>query len=172
MRIKFEGGEADDHRLEAYEGIKSLEGLIRVARIATHYAATGEVRFRAPYTDLLEAQITTVINGSFEMLFDYASRIGDHLASHAAKIKAEGLFNALIQRGTGQDANDGDLVIEDYTIPEGDVAAMGEAIESGLKGAHRWINQNGKRISLIPDGPIGNAVMVRAGNASSLIAPG
>ena len=58
MRIKFTGDEADDHRLEAYEGVKSLDGLIRVARIATHYAATGEVRFRAPYTDLLETHLS------------------------------------------------------------------------------------------------------------------
>lgn len=148
MRIKFEGEEADHHRLEAYEGIKSLEGLIRVARIATHYAAIGEVRFRAPYTDLLEAQMSQIINGSFEMLFDYVSRLSDGFASHKAKMKAEGLFNALIRRGTGQSDSD-EIEIDGNKIPEGDVAAMGEAVESGLKAAHRWINKTGKKISLI-----------------------
>lgn len=147
MRIKFEGAEADDHRLEAYEGIKSLEGLIRVARIATHYAATGEVRFRAPYTDLLESQISQIQNGSLEMLFDYASRITDQIASSDAKTKAEALFNFLIRRGTGQ-TEDEDLEVEGVTIPSGDVAAMAEASESALKAAHRWIDRDSKSISV------------------------
>lgn len=151
MRIKFEGAEADNHRLEAYEGIKSIEGLIRVARIATHYAATGEVRFRAPYTNLLEAQISQIINGSFEMLFDYASRITDNVAADDAKVKAEGLFSFLVKRGTGQTEEE-DITIDGATIPSGDVAAMGEAAEAGLKAAHRWIDQDAKQISLIEGG--------------------
>jgi hypothetical protein len=148
VRIKFDGAEADAHRLEAYEGIKSIEGLIRVARIATHYAATGEVRFRAPYTTLLEAQIASTRNGSFEMLFDYASRIVDQAAASVAKLKAEELFNFLIRRGTGQ-VDEDELVVGEETIPSGDIAAMGEAAESGLKAAHRWIDSEGKVISLI-----------------------
>lgn len=148
MRIKFEGAEADDHRLEAYEGIKSLEGLIRVARIATHYAATGEVRFRAPYSSLLEAQISQIRNGSFEMLFDYASRMVDQVASSQAKTKAEALFNFLVKRGTGQVEGE-DLHVEGITIPSGDIAAMAEASESALKSAHRWIDQDDKTISVI-----------------------
>lgn len=92
MRIKFIGGEADSHRLEAYEGVKSIDGLIRVARIATHYAATGEVRFRAPYTDLLETHISITREGSFEMLFEQISKLkkgGQQAVSKA---------NALLER--------------------------------------------------------------------------
>jgi len=148
MRIRFQGGEADHHRLEAYEGIKSLEGLIRVARIATHYAATGEVRFRAPYTADLEAQISQIINGSFEMLFDYASRMVDRVKADEAKTKAEALFNFLVRRGTGQEDAE-DLIVEGTLIPSGDIAAMSEAAESGLKAAHRWIDLDNKRIDVI-----------------------
>lgn len=148
MRVKFEGAEADQHKLEAYEGIKSLEGLIRVARIATHYAATGEVRFRAPYTDLLEARISQINNGSFEMVFDYASRMADAVSFDAAKTRAEALFNHLIRRGTGKSEQE-EIVVEGKTIPSGDLAAMGEAAESGLKAAHRWINLGEKKISVI-----------------------
>ena len=148
MRIKFEGAEADGHRLEAYEGIKSIEGLIRVARIATHYAATAEVRFRAPYTDLLEIQISQIINGSFEMLFDYASKISDHIQSMNARSKAEAVFQHLLARGTGQTEED-DVYVNGTSLPSGDVAAMAEAAESGLKAAHRWIDTTGKQISII-----------------------
>lgn len=148
MRIKFEGAEADNHRLEAYEGIKSIEGLIRVARIASHYAATGEVRFRAPYTDLLEAQISQINNGSFEMLFDYASRIANAIQADSTKAKAGALFNFLVQRGTGQTAQES-VNIDGTMVPSGDIAAMTEAAEAGLKAAHRWIDATGKQISVI-----------------------
>lgn len=148
MRIKFEGAEADEHKLEAYEGIKSIEGLMRVARIATHYAATDEVRFRAPYTNILEVHITQINNGSFEMLFDYASRIVDRVIGNSAEVKGEALFNFLVKRGTGKiDAEE--LQVDGTNIPAGDLAAMSEASESALKAAHRWINQNGKKISVI-----------------------
>jgi hypothetical protein len=147
MRIKFEGAEADENRLEAYEGIKSIEGLIRVARIATHYAATGEVRFRAPYTDLLEAQISQIQNGSFEMLFDYASRIVNAAQSFEAKEKAEALFSFLVRRGTGQ-TDEEELTVDDEIIPSGDIAAMSEAAESALKASHRWIDRGEKTITV------------------------
>jgi hypothetical protein len=148
MRIKFEGAEADENRLEAYEGIKSIEGLIRVARIATHYAATGEVRFRAPYTTLLEAQISQIQNGSFEMLFDYASRIASVVKADEAKTKAEALFTFLVRRGTGQ-TEDEDLEVEGEIIPSGDIAAMSEAAESALKASHRWLDDDDKKITVV-----------------------
>lgn len=146
MKIKFEGAEADEHRLEAYEGIKSLEGLIRGARIATHYAATGEVRFRAPYTNDLETQIAKIQNGSFEIFFDYISRIASAATSSNAKTKAAALFSFLVRRGTGQ-TDDENLTVGGETIPSGDIAAMAEAAESGLKASHRWINKSAKRLS-------------------------
>ena len=149
MRIKFEGEEADHHKLEAYEGIKSIEGFIRVARIATHYAATGEVRFRAPYTSMLETQISQINNGSFEMIFDYASRIADALEFDAKKTKAEAIFNHLVARGTGQTDEDGDLPVGEDVVPSGDIAAMSEASEAGLKAAHRWIDRDNKTVKVI-----------------------
>jgi hypothetical protein len=54
----------------------------------------------------------------------------------------------LVRKGTGQ-TDDEDLLVGDETVPSGDVAAMGEAAESGLKAAHRWIDREGKTISLI-----------------------
>jgi hypothetical protein len=148
MRIKFVGEEAEEHRLEAYDGIKSLDGIIRVARIATHYAATGEVRFRAPYTDLLDTHISITQEGSFEMLFEQVSKI-THGAAHA-KRKADALLNRVIRRGTGQ-AEHENLAVDDEVIPSGDIEAMVEAAEGGLKSAHRWITSGNKRIYVNDD---------------------
>ena len=151
MKIKFEGEEADKHRLEAYDGIKSIDGLIRVARIATHYAATGEVRFRAPYTDLLETHISLTQEGSFEMVFEQVSKLTQ--GAGQAKKKADVLMNRILRRGTGQAENE-ELVIGDEVIPSGDIDAMVEAAQGGLKSAHRWITSDQKTISVDDDGGV------------------
>jgi hypothetical protein len=143
MRIIFEGGEADEHRLEAYEGIKSIDGLVRVARIATHYAATGEVRFRAPYTDQLEVHLTVTQAGSFELLFEQISNMGE--GAQQAKAKANALIDRILRRGTGQ-AEYEPLAINGENIPPGDIEAMVEASEGGIKSAHRWISSGQKTI--------------------------
>lgn len=148
MRIKFQGAEADGHRLEAYEGLKSLDGLVRVATIATHYAATGEVRFRAPYSHLLETQLTTIRNGSLEFMFEQASRFVDQIQGALARTKADAIISRLLARGTGQ-AFEEDLRVDGHVIPPGDIDAMLEAAEAAIKGAHRWIDTNQKSISMI-----------------------
>ncbi len=148
MRIVFEGEEAEDHRLEAYEGLKSIDGIIRVARIATHYAATGEVRFRAPYTDMLETHISLTQEGSFEMVFENVSKMAQG-AGHARR-KANAVMSRILRRGTGQ-AEEGALVVDDEIVPSGDIDAMVEASEGGLKAAHRWITSGQKKISVNDD---------------------
>ena len=128
MRIKFEGGEAEEHRIEAYDGIKSIDGLVRVARIATHYAATGEVRYRAPYSRDLEVHLAVTQAGSFELLFEQISQLGEG-TGHAMK-KANALLNRIIRRGTGQ-AEFEPLNVDDEVISSGDIEAMVEAAEGG-----------------------------------------
>jgi hypothetical protein len=148
MRIIFSGAEAEEHRLEAYEGLKSLDGLVRVATIAAHYAATGEVRFRAPYSDMLQTQLSGVQNGSFEFVFDQFSRFANRLEGAAARNKSEALFARLVARGTGQ-AVDQELRVDGEVIPPGDIDAMAEAAEAALVSSHRWINDNTKSISIV-----------------------
>lgn len=151
MRVKFEGAEADNNRLEAYEGLKSLDGILRVARIATHYAATGEVRYRAPYTGLLETQITDVQNGSFEMLFENISKMTKSIETSSAKMKADAIITRILERGTGQVDHE-ELLVDGEIVPRGDIDAMVEASEGGLKTAHRWINTSAKSISVLDGG--------------------
>lgn len=150
LKIKFQGGEADENRLEAYDGIKSIDGLIRVARIATHYAATNEVRFRAPYTDVLSMQLVGSQPGSFEMLFENVATAMDSNSAQRVKKISSALIARLIKRGTGQ-AGDEPLQINGETIPSGDIDAMAEASEAGLKAAHRWIDSEKKKIRISAD---------------------
>lgn len=145
LKIKFSGGEADNNRLEAYDGLKSVDGLIRVARIATHYAATNEVRMRAPYTETLSMQLVTSQPGSFEMLFENVAKSLDSNSAQRVKAVSSSLIDRLLKRGTGQ-TDDAELVVDGQVIPSGDIDAMAEASEAGLKAAHRWINSEQKKI--------------------------
>ncbi len=45
-KIKFDGGDADQHRLEAYPAAQSLEGLTWALGLTLHFGVTGDVRGR------------------------------------------------------------------------------------------------------------------------------
>lgn len=72
LEIKFEGGLADEHRIPAYEGAKSLEGVSRSILIVSNYLVEGRVRRkefgRVPLTFNLVAQRP----GSFETVYEIA----------------------------------------------------------------------------------------------------
>lgn len=148
VSIRFSGSEADYHQIEAYEGTKSLEGMARVATIAAHYAVTKEVRFRAPYSTLCQFHIVGVENGSLQFVFSEIVRIKNSTKDLEIKKRAQRLFQALVARGTGQTPQ-GELVIDDFVVPEGDLDSMAEASSAALTRAHAWIDNPTKSISLV-----------------------
>ena len=46
LTIKFEGGLADQHKIPAYDGTKSLEGMTRSILIISNFLVEGRVRRR------------------------------------------------------------------------------------------------------------------------------
>ena len=73
INAKFTGLEADEHLLPAYEAGQSLQGIARSLVIASHYAATGEVRHRIPYESNLKIYIKPPRKGSWEAIFQIIS---------------------------------------------------------------------------------------------------
>ena len=51
LTISFEGLDADEHRIEAYAGIESAAGIARALTLIAHFAATGKVRHRFPFSE-------------------------------------------------------------------------------------------------------------------------
>ena len=82
------------------------------------------------------------------MLFKQISKLTQ--GSEQAIRKANSLLNRIIMRGTGR-AEEGSLLVGGEEIPSGDIEAMVEASEGGLKVAHRWITTGQKRISVNDD---------------------
>lgn len=149
MEIIFRGGEADNHQIDLYTGAESLAGLGRVGNLVAHYSATGVVRFRAPYTDRIGFSLRASEEGSFKALVDEFARLADDARNAAAVRKAGALFRRVIERATGQ-AEEGPLRVGDEEIPAGDVDALAEAATPALERAHRWINEEGKSITVDP----------------------
>lgn len=151
MEIIFRGGEADDHRIDLYTGAEALAGFGRVGNLIAHYAATNTVRFRAPYSDLIGFNLESSEEGSFKAVIGEVARLADDARNAAAIRKTGALFRRVVQRAIGQ-AEEGPLAVGQEEIPAGDIDALAEAASPALERAHRWINQNGKTITVDPSG--------------------
>ena len=153
MNIKFDGGEADEHLIEAYFGSESLSGMSRAATLVAHYAATGEVRHRAPYSDDLQFFLEAPANGSLQFPLSVIARTAGALGNHRKKL-AIALLSLILARATGQ-APESALTIGDQIVKSGDVDALAEAAAPGLLRAHAWINDAAKSIKFDHDaGPV------------------
>lgn len=56
IKVRYQGGMADDNSLPGYDGASSIDGITRAIHIATHAYMTGEITSRA--TALKGARIT------------------------------------------------------------------------------------------------------------------
>jgi len=150
MKLSFRGGEADAHRLDLYEGSESLAGFGRAAALVAHYVATGEVRFRAPYSNQLQYQIGGTEDGSLKIIIKEVSRLANDAQAATQRLRASRLLDRVLRRATGQ-AQQIALAVDDLDVPEGTIDALAEASTSGLQRTHRWIDANGKSITVEPD---------------------
>lgn len=146
MEIKFEGAEASAHRVEAHTGAISLEGIARAATLAAHYASTGQVRFRAPFSSEIEFQFSAPEPGSLDFPLEAIANIGSSVSAKKVKF-ATALFLAILARASGQ-GEKAELAIEGEKIPSGTLDALAEAATPGLERAHRWIDLRAKKISV------------------------
>lgn len=145
MKITFSGGEADQHRIDLYEGSQSLSGIGRVGTLVSHYVATGQVRFRAPYSNRFGFFLSGTEEGSLTILVSEVSRLkrdGGAAAANATK-----LLRKVIRRAIGKD-KEGSVSLDGMDVPAGDLDALAEAAGPGLITAHRWISHTKQNISI------------------------
>src|SRR5689334_5452189 len=101
MEIRFNGGEADGHQVELFAGGESLSGIGRVGNLVSHYIATGDVRFRAPYDNTVRFYISGIHQGSLKVVVDQVAKLGSATASAAARIKTAKLLRRVVARSIG-----------------------------------------------------------------------
>lgn len=147
--LKYEGGDADDHRLDALTGGESLEGLGRALSLVAHFAATGEVRQRAPYSK--EARFVFSANraGSLEWLVEYVQNNPGEIALGLGVNGITALVAWVWAKAIGR-AEKAPKAIEALDeARSGDIEALVEAVEPSLKKAHRAIGPTAQQILII-----------------------
>ncbi|SIO29038.1 hypothetical protein [Vannielia litorea] len=64
QRLKFSGGDADNHKVDAYAAAQSLEGIVWALTIITHYGVSGKLRQRGDLSSSVRIFITPPKRGS------------------------------------------------------------------------------------------------------------
>lgn len=152
LDLKYEGLNSDKHRLEIFTGTQSLEGFGRAFQIIGHYAVTGKVRRRAPFTNDLEFYLSTPKPGSVSFTIDLATIAGVGLAfSSTFDLKTLYEFaNFAFRLGTGQTIKTLSSSIEAFTENKsGDMKALAKAIEPALKRGHAVIGHSADKIVIV-----------------------
>lgn len=156
LKIRYEGGLADQNALPAYDGATSIDGITRAVHIALHAYMTGEVTTRATALRNASVLIKPARPGSF--VFDLVVLIEAYPATSAAAtaLGAPMLYDFLktaFKRATGSlDAEPETPALRKLyerkeppplKKPPVDFDELSEVLEGSLQDAHRPIGAEG-----------------------------
>lgn len=156
LEVKFEGGLAEQHKIPAYDGTKSLEGLTRSILIVTNFIVEGRVRRRefgqVPLTFNLLAQQPGSFASLYEVAYEAAvigAPIAGGLAAGIAGNLLTDLLKTVYRRVTGGVEVDVPASIQELEAARGgDIAALVDAIEPAVRIGHNVINHGVMHINI------------------------
>lgn len=156
IRVRYEGGLADQNALPGYDGVTSIDGITRAVHIATHAYMTGEVVTRAPALKRATILLKPARQGSF--IFDLLVLMEANPAttSAAVALSAAPFYDFLktaFKRATGAiDAEPETPHLRQLyerkepprlIKPPADLDELAEALEGSLQATHRPIGDDG-----------------------------
>lgn len=148
--VSFRGADADQHRIDAYSGSESIAGISRSLALVAHYAATGVVRRRYPFSDDLGFYIEAVEPGSFNWRY---ALIGVALPTIGLGLTTNAVYDLgklAFSRAIGHTATGLDTEVEKIDAERGgDIEALVEAIEPALKRGHSGIGETASQIVIV-----------------------
>jgi hypothetical protein len=148
LTVSFQGLDADNHHIEAYSGIESAAGLARTLTLIAHYAATGVVRHRWPFSDNAQVFLEGTEDGSFNWKMALTV-VGAPLAIGLSTNAIYDLTKLVLVRAIGEEhAPQNQQIIELSEKKSGDIDALVEAVEPALKKAHYGIDQTATKITI------------------------
>lgn len=143
--ISFQGLDADEHRIEAYSGIESAAGIARALTLITHFAATGIVRHRFPFSENAQVYLEGTEDGSFN--WKIAASVSGALALGITGNALYDLTKTVVSSALGETYEPRNpQVSEVMKKRSGDFDALVEAVEPALKKAHYGVGQTASRI--------------------------
>ena len=156
LRIRYEGGLADESSLPGYDGVTSIDGITRAVHIATHAYMTGEVVSRATALRGASIILKPARQGSF--LIDLLVLMEANPATTGAVIGVSAapfydFIKTAFKRATGSlDAEPETAHLRDLYSrkepplskkPPADLDNLAETLEGSLQAAHRPIGTEG-----------------------------
>ncbi|MCZ8324933.1 MAG: hypothetical protein O9283_06700 [Sphingomonadaceae bacterium] len=143
--ISFQGMDADDHRIEAYAGIESAAGIARALTLIAHFASTGKVRHRFPFSPDAQVFLEGTEEGSFN--WRMVVQISGALALGMAGNALYDLTKSVIATALGESYEVSNSTVQSaMKSRSGDYDALVEAIEPALKKAHYGIGETATKI--------------------------
>lgn len=154
--IKFRGGEAGNNRIPLYLGSESINGIGRSIILPLHYAITGEVRRRYPFTDEAQIYLTSFRPGSFETIVQIiidnpaeaaiATAIGTGISANVIT----DLLKSIWRKTIGQhEQAETEAIRRLERLKSGDLEALTQAVEPGFRRGHAVINHGSRNITII-----------------------
>jgi hypothetical protein len=151
LSVRFTGGEAQENKIDFYDGSESLFGFSRALLLSTSYLLTGKVNFQAPSVKGAKVYMLTSRPGSFEQIIQLV--IQNPAAAAFGLVTGQRLWaftKSVLTKSVGQpDESDSDFVKSIQGQKEADLDSLNEAVTSPIKMAHRFVgaDHSSKKIS-------------------------
>jgi hypothetical protein len=153
--LKFRGGDADDHRLDAYAGGMSLSGIAKGLERIGHYAVTGKIRKQFPYDTRIRFFIETPSPGSLEWAVGVYFAVQTAFAADPllGGLTTNALYD-LVKMTFGRAIGNGGAPQTEQTNllddrKGGDVEALVDSVESPMREAHTVIGNSAHDIQIV-----------------------
>jgi hypothetical protein len=156
IRVRYEGGLADENSLPGYDGVTSIDGITRAIHIATNAYMTGVVETRATALKRASIVLKPARQGSFVFDLIVLMEANPATTSAAVALGAAPFYDFLktaFKRATGTiDAEPETPHLRQLyerkeppplKKPPADLDVLAEALEGSLQAAHRPIGAEG-----------------------------
>ncbi|MCJ8190859.1 DUF7946 domain-containing protein [Sphingomicrobium aestuariivivum] len=167
--ISFQGLDASEGHIEAFAGLESVAGVARALTLVAHYAATGEVRHRYPFSDDVQFFLEDTEEGSFNfrLRLAIATAVSAPIVVSMTHNAVYDLTKTVFQRCIGIEPQGVAPQISDLDRTRGgDINALIEAVEPALKKSHYGVGDTTAKITLREEHT--QEIIVRFDNESKL----
>lgn len=166
IKIKYQGDFADDHKIPAYLGSKSVFGITRGFDLITHYLSTGKIKTRYPFSDDIQLNWTATKPGSLETIYEivisnpvavmgggaFVVACGSAAGKDAYKLTKD-FFTLIFKSATGKDrslSEEQKEIIEIFEkVKPDEMDALIKVMGNSLKNAHHIIGNGVSNISIV-----------------------
>lgn len=158
IKVILTGQDADNHELPAYDGLSSLAGLSLAATLITHYAATGRIRRRGHFDSRARVRLQSVKPGSvlFGLVIEFVASnpfilgVGGTLVGGVASSALYDLIKLIVKKNIGHSHEPQTQAVAVLSSQRGgDLEALADATEPGLRQAHAIIRNGADRMEII-----------------------